>query len=689
MVQAIIKNHSDSELLNWNEYSRYEYDGTYWTRNESIKLHRYSDMTIEETGLNPRDLSIYDYVELSKTCNNKIIQSELLTDSIWKQNNVIATKSPDFFVFPDNASPATSIRTPVNILDQVEYDIHQLFAPKLNKTYIYSFYTKNVKSSVYSKAAITVKDITYGINLSASFNLDKTYLDTLTWNRISEDTELTDLELKFYYSDFTECQDGSPYFTDYRAKLIRILKDDEYYFRPFITFTVMNNTNISLKFNLLNDNGSYIFRPLTTVTFFMSGAQLEEYDKIPSASVSSIYPSPYITTYKSQAQRIIPTELYKVNGLKQWQQLENGKVYYLKSVSEYSTSIEGETRISKRILSSDPKITNPNLLDIAVVQSTVNFGTVSSTIKKTYTDWEPDTPYKLGSYIKYTNNIYQCNTTHVSSSFFKNDILKWTLVIDGIKIGGRVGQEIILETGINSVTLKKGSRIYYPNGFESDNIIQKYDFITISNDITYNYNQNYIDTVFLSYSLENNILLASNILGSTSGEDNVPSYASKPNTLYYKLDDNKVYYISEYGNLQSSLPLAVITRVTEGNTTDINRLFSGYNSLEESAYILNVDKGTIVDYKFNFSLESVFYDEISKTYRIKEKTRDGDKFLILCYKSNQLNNLAMIHALTYNQGKFQTWDEQVDSNTNERYLLGYNTGGNYNFVKLSKISDKL
>ena len=84
--------------------------------------------------------------------------------------------------------------------------------------------------------------------------------------------------------------------------------------------------------------------------------------------------------------------------------------------------------------------------------------------------------------------------------------------------------------------------------------------------------------------------------------------------------------------------------------------------------------------------ECIRYNKDSKVYEIKKSDPEGDRWEVLKSKSSG-GIKSMVNALTYNQGIFQTWDQQ--SLEDPSYEYGFNSGGNYNFVKLKQISDKL
>lgn len=531
MVQSINKIHNDSTILNSNEGVKYWCNGTKWIRNDNIRLHRYINKTISETGLNPADLTNDDYVELSEKYNNNLLQSELLTDKIWKKSkNLVVTTTPDLFVFPDNANPCFNVRTPVTSSTIEEFYIEQQFVSNLNKTYIFSLYLKNIDTNVHSKAAISVKDLSYHTAASAAFDLNDENLHFVQ-DDSNPNLAYADLNIKYYKytsTEYTEIEyiTAKSYFENCSAGIERIVKNGKYYYRPYIKFKIKNNTNFSVGLNLLNDEYEYIYAPTTSVRFYTSGGQLEQYSKnVPTKA------GPYMITYKTPVINIIQREIYKVSD-NNWKKVKN-KIYYLKSVKE----IQDPDNITRKIISSsDPLIDNSNYDDVAVIQNVISFGTVSSNINKTYPEWSyldnSNNPkyYKVGDKVIYMNNLYMSKTNHYTKRKFSDDILNWEIILDGVGLGFK--------------------------------------------------------------------------------------------ELY------------------------------------------------------------------NVPVDCVCYDKNSKTYKIFKNTTEGDQWLSLKVSGENVKNKAIVHAITYGQGRYQTWDEIADVKE-PRYVLGFNSGGNYNFVKLSHISNYL
>ena len=526
MVQSININHSEETILNYNETTRYRFNGSEWRRYDNINIDRYIDKNIGDIDVDVASMDVDDYIELSQTYHNNLLQSEDLKNSIWKKRNLIVETSQDFFVFPNNAFQAFSLKTSNNTQNTDHY-ISEQFIADCHKTYIFSAFVQDIPSSLNHKMAISVRDAAYNVCITADFDLS----NTSSWSN-----DRKTLTIKFRNSNtYEEISGVEKYFSDVSAKLIRIKKDGEYYFRPFIKFKVLNNTHFTTAIHILNESGEYKYTiDSDSYIFYMSGGQLEVYTINPPAE-----PAPYMITYKKPVQHIVPFALYGIHinpsTGKQLVLLDN-KVNYLYSAKEVTVKViinptTGEEIIYQRLQSSVPDIVDPNNGDLAVVQSMISFGSIASDINnKKYTQWVSLKSYQIGDRVTYLSNLYECKQNHVSTSLFSNDISKWKIILDAVGLGFRKN-------------------------------------------------------------------------------DDVPS-------------------------------------------------------------------------------ECMYYDSQEKVYRIKKCEPDGDKWKMLKYKSSEQKDKALIRALTFNQGVFETWDQQ-SSLIKPMYELGYNTGGNYNFIKLSQISDAL
>ena len=84
----------------------------------------------------------------------------------------------------------------------------------------------------------------------------------------------------------------------------------------------------------------------------------------------------------------------------------------------------------------------------------------------------------------YMNNAktYMDNAFSYAESVNPNNLLNKSMITNCIT---HIPQDINLELNNGTLTLKAGSKVYVPNGFEADGTTPKFDYVTIANDLTY------------------------------------------------------------------------------------------------------------------------------------------------------------------------------------------------------------
>ena len=100
-------------------------------------------------------------------------------------------------------------------------------------------------------------------------------------------------------------------------------------------------------------------------------------------------------------------------------------------------------------------------------------------------------------------------------------------------------------------------------------------------------------------------------------------------------------------------------------------------------YIIYDD--SIVNFGKEFHIENpeytINYDLIKSQYVIKV----GNSYKILSYISEEKNRQAMVKAMVFNQGNFETWCKQ---DRGDRPLSGFNTGGGFNYNRMKRFFPK-
>lgn len=168
----------------------------------------------------------------------------------------------------------------------------------------------------------------------------------------------------------------------------------------------------------------------------------------------------------------------------------------------------------------------------------------------------------------------------------------------------KIPQDIKLElVDENTITLKAGSVVYVPNGFEIDGTTLKFDRIVITQDISVNVGT-IVPTASLFEQLHvnyipslNAIVTASYVNSSQSGTGTVPTFSENPWSLYYKVDTNKLYNVQRDGTPEVSFPLAIITREAIANDRyyfrSINQVYNGMGYVGKHVFVLPGIEGLI------------------------------------------------------------------------------------------------
>lgn len=147
-----------------------------------------------------------------------------------------------------------------------------------------------------------------------------------------------------------------------------------------------------------------------------------------------------------------------------------------------------------------------------------------------------------------------------------------------------VPQRVKLELNAGVLTLKAGSQVIMPNGFEEDGVTPKFDEVVIESDIT-NTSIAGAKTYMVIYTPDNNSIGWTDVTMTYSGT----SDSAINGSLYYNTGLNTCTQYTSVGNRHhSSFPLAIV--VSDGSTgfTSINQTFNGFGYIDSTVW---VDKG--------------------------------------------------------------------------------------------------
>ena len=152
-----------------------------------------------------------------------------------------------------------------------------------------------------------------------------------------------------------------------------------------------------------------------------------------------------------------------------------------------------------------------------------------------------------------------------------------------------IPQNVKLELNNGTLTLKAGSKVYIPNGFEADGTTPKFDVIITTNDLTYSYTGTGTGE-FISY------LVNGSSIGFRWTSNQTGSGTSTPtsgNSLYYNINENKCYHISNGVPTLASFPFCIGTVNTSNTIISIDQVFNGFGYIGSTVFALPGVKGLI------------------------------------------------------------------------------------------------
>lgn len=206
-------------------------------------------------------------------------------------------------------------------------------------------------------------------------------------------------------------------------------------------------------------------------------------------------------------------------------------------------------------------------------------------------EYDPDTEYYAGSICKgigNTNQYASWGDENVGNAVTNSDYWKNVTPVNYSNITNcllEVPQRIKLELNEGVLTLKAGSEVIVPNGFEEDGVTPKFDYVTVESDSTVKNGAN-----------EQEIILSEN--GNITG--GVPSAwaysgATQPTVstkfaIWYDTANNKIKLTMNNGSTWVeglSLPIALATSSTT-QYTSIDQVFNGMGYIGSTVW---VDKG--------------------------------------------------------------------------------------------------
>lgn len=209
------------------------------------------------------------------------------------------------------------------------------------------------------------------------------------------------------------------------------------------------------------------------------------------------------------------------------------------------------------------------------------------------------------------------NSTQVYD--FGNDLLEKNITNCITKIP----QDIKLELNAGTLTLKAGSKVYIPNGFEADGVTPKFDVIVTTQDATGL-------EWFSTSSPKNQMVFVRKdglVIDSTtfiSSGTSYPSSHSNGNRCY-RTDLNLLYTFrtsNNQWNLEDCLPIAIVqpSSTEAGKTSSIDQVFNGFGYIGSTTFALPGVEGLIPNGK---NADGSLNNTKFKTMRVLTSTKDS------------------------------------------------------------------
>lgn len=225
----------------------------------------------------------------------------------------------------------------------------------------------------------------------------------------------------------------------------------------------------------------------------------------------------------------------------------------------------------------------------------------------------------------------------VNSSYTTNRILE-------------IPQDINLELNDGTLTLKAGSKVYVPNGFEEDGTTPKFDVVTLQNDKIYN-------TVTTTTGRSLFFLYPDLVIGAFAAPDDATIYyyfsgPTEPTitltyALWYDTTNNVVKYTFDNGATWisgASLPLAICSYTNGIGATSIDQVFNGFGYIGSTVFALPGVKVQIPNGKNEDGTYANYIEEITP---VKTYTFTSESGSVALYYDSDIQSIGAAYTGTY------------------------------------------
>lgn len=155
-----------------------------------------------------------------------------------------------------------------------------------------------------------------------------------------------------------------------------------------------------------------------------------------------------------------------------------------------------------------------------------------------------------------------------------------------------IPQDIVLTLVEGVLTLKAGSKLYMPAGFELDGVTPKYDEVVVENDMQAVVPDSIRDCAFLTYNIDGRTQGANTYHWSQWNANDVYSGSTAPtasgNKVWYDTTNNVIKEMNDgstWTTLHTTFPFCVFSS-TETLVTSVDEIFNGFGYMSGTAFAL-------------------------------------------------------------------------------------------------------
>lgn len=161
----------------------------------------------------------------------------------------------------------------------------------------------------------------------------------------------------------------------------------------------------------------------------------------------------------------------------------------------------------------------------------------------------------------------------------------------------KLPQHIKLDLTGTALTLKTGSKIFYPNGFEQDGTTLKFDYYTTQSDLTLNVGgSGWTSEPHFITVLSDGSTSAGYASQDVYSGDTAPSSMSSQYGLWYDTTNNIIRRTTDTGSTWSSTPYSFpvcIAINTSGGCENIGQIFTGFGYMDQVVFALPGIEGLV------------------------------------------------------------------------------------------------